>query len=332
MNNNFKNFWFPLIISGVIVALLNRYKIINKVPFLDNLLSKPGLAGFIALVLLIIIFWVLLVLTGRRITVAREKIVVNLVANRIDRIDKDKQVDSYFIVTLGDVYKSSSIRHRLSLLHDPLSKTINPEWSALLVSGQSNLDALHTQISYGPLRALVWALPGLGFMGTAYEMATAIAGLGSSLAKTQSYNDLRNLLVSGVIPHLGGAFDITLFALGSSVVLFFVLSLVYQFEEKVTNDSDDTILKILAQAKQDILSMRDFNVGVDRLSREVTSFNQQFDQYITVMAQANQMDIYTPLLQSMENMNNNLSRIQESVEGLKYELNQDLVLKRVSLR
>ena len=108
-----------------------------------------------------------------------------------------------------------------------------------LMSGQSGIDDSYLQNAYGPLRAFVWALPAFGFMGTTFEMAGAVGGLGTALSQTQGYNDLRDLLVNQVVPHLASAFNITIFALGCSVLCFLFLSVVHASEEATLLEAKD---------------------------------------------------------------------------------------------
>ena len=125
-------------------------------------------------------------------------------------------------------------------------------------------------------------------MGTAFEMAKAVGGLGTSLGSTSDYLGLRNLLVTDVVPHLAGAFDITLFALGGSVVCFLLLSLVHHREEQVLNDADAVSLSLLAKItdeRPELLlnddnsryladGMRDLRLVLQVLSQELNKLNR----------------------------------------------------------
>src|SRR5262249_46173606 len=125
-----------------------------------------------------------------------------------------------------NLYAKSYVSGRLGLVSARLNDQNRSERVAFLVVGQSSIDGARSESFYSGVGALVWAMPGLGFMGTAFEMAGAVGGMGASLTGTSDYLGLRNLLVTSVIPHLAGAFDITLFALGGSVFTFMFLTLV----------------------------------------------------------------------------------------------------------
>ncbi|WP_437019850.1 hypothetical protein [Streptomyces sp. enrichment culture] len=121
------------------------------------------------------------------------------------------------------------------------------EQITFLTSAHSAVRAARAETPYALLRALVWALPALGFIGTAAEMARAIGGLSGTVKETGSYQDLANRLVPDVIHPLAGAFGITLFALGSSVVCHLLATAVHTREERLALDLDQLVLERLAE-------------------------------------------------------------------------------------
>jgi hypothetical protein len=173
------------------------------------------------------------------------------------------------------------------------------------------------QSAYGVLRAIVWALPALGFIGTAFEMAGAVGGLGTALDRTQGYNDLRNLLVGEVIPHLAGAFDITLFALGCSVVCYLLLSLAYAREERLLLEADAVSLRALAQAPD-----APDGPGLERLLPEVQALTDALSQVNASLA-ALQDDqrggVILPALRAIltyaRSASEELKNVREALEG-----------------
>ncbi|MGK5529783.1 hypothetical protein [Streptomyces sp. URMC 129] len=117
--------------------------------------------------------------------------------------------------------------------------------AAATLAAHSELDHGHSEVTYGPARALVWALPALGFLGTASEMARAVDGLGSSVAATSDYTQLRDGLASGVIPALAHAFTVTLFALAASVACHTLLTWANSREQRVLLEVEDVTLDII---------------------------------------------------------------------------------------
>ncbi len=258
-----KIFWITGILSGLITYSAITFHLTKRFTFLDQLLVKSGPPGKIAAVLLWFVLWMLLALLARFWRVRSERKLVAATQFFLDELNEDtlpEDLDEHLQYAFLDRYKSpavgeymaqlyekSQLRSRLRLLQDRLIDHNRSDRISFLLMGQSGVDAARAESSYGPLRALVWAMPGLGFMGTAFEMAKAVGGLGTSLGSTSDYLGLRNLLVTEVIPHLAGAFDITLFALGGSVACFLLLSLVYRLEEEVLNDADAVSLSLLSK-------------------------------------------------------------------------------------
>jgi len=226
---------------------------------LGKLLARPGAVGGIARFVLWFALWVVVLLVVHLWRTRRELRVVRLVEPAVQRLNQQSIVgdlDSYLRLELrrqgaNQMYDHSLLSARLSLLTSRLADHNRSDRVSFLLIGQSGIEAAQTESFYGLPRALIWAMPGLGFMGTAFEMAKAVGGMGASLHATSDYQGLQNLLSREVIPHLAGAFDVTLFALGASVVCFLLLSLVHQQDEKSLNASDALSLTLLAKIADD---------------------------------------------------------------------------------
>ncbi len=163
-------------------------------------------------------------------------------------------------------------------------------------------------------------------MGTAFEMADAVGGLGSALSATQGYSDLRNVLVAGVVPHLAGAFDITLFALSSSVVCFLILSLVFAYEETILTEADAASLQMLAKIKDYAIDQPESMPA--SLVGELQSLRQQCEQlnvHLAQLQQAGGFNVVVPLVNAVATK---VSQINSSMESLKASLDQELVIVR----
>src|SRR5262249_16949240 len=145
----------------------------------------------------------------------------------------------------------SYVSGRLGLVSARLNDQNRSERVAFLVVGQSSIDGARSESFYSGVGALVWAMPGLGFMGTAFEMAGAVGGMGASRTGASDYLGLRNLLVTSVIPHLAGAFDITLFALGGSVFTFMFLTLVRRQEDEMLSAADAVALALVSKLRDE---------------------------------------------------------------------------------
>ncbi|WP_037570445.1 hypothetical protein [Phaeacidiphilus oryzae] len=117
-----------------------------------------------------------------------------------------------------------------------------------LAAACSALTAARAETPYAPVRALVWAMPALGFIGTASEMSRAIGGLGQAIGGTGGYDALTRVLVGRVIPPLAGAFGVTLFALGCSVVCHVLLQFAHTHEQRVLLRRDEAVLADLRRS------------------------------------------------------------------------------------
>jgi MotA/TolQ/ExbB proton channel family len=85
----------------------------------------------------------------------------------------------------------------------------------------SDNDALAQEGSYSLIRFIIWAIPILGFLGTVLGITGAIAGVTPEILEKS---------MSGVTDGLALAFDATALALGLTMILMFVNSLVERVE------------------------------------------------------------------------------------------------------
>ena len=249
------------LISALIVLPAAHFGGFRWLPFVQHLLDSPGAAGMVARIVLWFTVWVALALLARSFRIRSERGVLALAGPAIDGIRSVARVgnlDAYLSTALRRgagalaevrerAYAGSRLSSRLRLIQDRLADHNRADRVSFLMAAQSGLESARAESSYGPLRALIWAMPGLGFMGTALEMARAVGGMGASLQSTRDEIGLKAMLAEGVIPHLAGAFDVTLFALGASVVCFLLLALVHHSEEEALLADDELCLRLIAK-------------------------------------------------------------------------------------
>jgi hypothetical protein len=312
-------FWLPAIFGVFLAGAIFRFHLMRPVPFVDNLLSKPGPPGLIAVLVLAISIWCLVSLFVRRLAIARERGVVRRARAGLQKV-------AFPLTTLGlericgnlDL-ENTLLGRRIALVRQRPAPEFRPESVSSLFAGQSGIDGGHSASSYGPLRALVWALPGLGFMGTAFEMAEAVGGMGSALSQTKDYNGLRDLLVGQVVPHLAGAFDITMFALASSVLCFLVLSLVSAAEETMLNDADELSIGLLAKIAGGVPSFGSFGEEVAKAVAELKAINA----FVTEFRSAGGIEA----LSRIASLAPDVSEIKANVQMIRAAQNLEWVLK-----
>ncbi|POX52431.1 hypothetical protein [Streptomyces sp. Ru72] len=205
------------------------------VPPLGRLVDHGGASRVLATAVLAVDVWVLLLLGVQLVLIRREGAV----------LARERQQGPRAVgpLTSQSAVHTEVYRALVKVAQLPASTQAGDGKAAFLTSGYSSVRAARAETPYTLLRALVWALPALGFIGTAAEMARAIGGLSSAVKETGSYNQLANTLVPHVIQPLAGAFSITLFALGSSVVGHVLLTMVHTREERLALDLDELVLE-----------------------------------------------------------------------------------------
>jgi hypothetical protein len=315
-------FWLPGLIGIVIVGVLIQFHLTAKVPFVEGLLVKPGAPGFIAGTVMVTALWALTALLFRRLRSRKEMKVIKKAKRALQSLRHGSDLDKHFRAEVGVGYTTSLLRQRFLLLNERLQDSNRSDRAGSLMAGQSSVDAGQSQRAFGPLRALIWALPALGFMGTAFEMANAVGGLGDALGTTKGYDDLRQLLVNDVIPHLAGAFDITLFALGSSVVCFFLLSLVVAHDEDVLNEADSASLQMLAQIEDDTSSA----IGIYPLINELQYLTSQVKQLNTSISQLLDVADYSQFRPSLEAIESNTREAAATLLAVDTNLREERVI------
>ena len=104
-----------------------------------------------------------------------------------------------------------------------------------MMSSQSAIDGSRISGSYIMLRAFLWAIPLLGFIGTVVGLSHAIGGMNfASVEDVQKIVGSINTVTSG----LGTAFDATLLGLILAVLLNFPLNSLAKAEDEMLNDID----------------------------------------------------------------------------------------------
>lgn len=220
--------WSPaFLVAGLcamaITAVTVPFHLLGWIPFLGDLLRTGGAAATMAALIFAVMLWVVLFALVRGLYVAGER----------DAVRQER---------LSDVTPSAEtlLGYRLALLRR-LPRGA-PDRDSVLAA-RSELDHAHSDNTYGPARALVWAMPALGFLGTAAEMSTAVSGLGRSVGKAQDYAALKNALVSEVVPHLAQAFGATLLALGASVICHLLLTWTSAREQRLLLEVEEATLR-----------------------------------------------------------------------------------------
>jgi methyl-accepting chemotaxis protein len=143
-----------------------------------------------------------------------------------------------------------------------------------LMSSQSGVDGSRISGSYIIVRAFLWAIPLLGFIGTVIGLSHALSAIDLSVGEMQkTMNSL-----GGVIGGLGTAFNATLLGLVLAVSLNFPLNHLSKEEDEALNDIDAFCNEVLLPRLNDGSGAAGGDEGAlaDSLVHAITSAQSQF--------------------------------------------------------
>jgi biopolymer transport protein ExbB/TolQ len=107
-----------------------------------------------------------------------------------------------------------------------------------VLDSQADNDASTIDSSYTALRALIWTIPVLGFIGTVIGLGTAIGSFTDVIAAgggAEAAGNIREKL-SPVVGGLATAFNTTLVALVAAVCIQLFSTFIYKLEEDLLDD------------------------------------------------------------------------------------------------
>ena len=107
--------------------------------------------------------------------------------------------------------------------------------AATLMGSQSDIDSARIGGSYSAVKAFLWAIPIMGFVGTVLGLSHALLSL-----NFDNLDDVKAIIavLKGVINGLGGAFDATLVGLVFAMLLNFPMNALAKAEDDNLNDID----------------------------------------------------------------------------------------------
>ncbi len=107
-----------------------------------------------------------------------------------------------------------------------------------MLRAQAQNDEERMESSYALVRAFIWGIPVLGFIGTVLGLSSAIGNFGGALRGEDTLNALKENL-QGVTSGLATAFDTTLVALVAALIIQYVLTALKKKEEAFLDDCKD---------------------------------------------------------------------------------------------
>lgn len=144
-----------------------------------------------------------------------------------------------------------------------------------MMDSQSEIDSMRIGGSYTLLKAFLWAIPILGFIGTVMGLSQAIGGM--SFANVTEVPAVV-ASINGVTSGLGTAFDATLLGLVLAMALNFPMNALAKREDDNLNDVDAFCNEVLLPRLRNSVSAEQHESGslADALVRAVTSAQREF--------------------------------------------------------
>ena len=175
-----------------------------------------------------------------------------------------------------------------------------------MMSSQSAIDGSRIMGSYIMVRAFLWAIPLLGFIGTVVGLSHAIGGM--SFANVEDVGKIVGS-INNVTSGLGTAFDATLLGLILAVTLNFPLNSLAKHEDETLNDIDafcnevllprlndgagagggdigavgDSVVKAIAGAQREFLT--DLNTLSARMLDYANNLDRRTDEHQQIVTQ-----------------------------------------------
>jgi biopolymer transport protein ExbB/TolQ len=214
---------------------------------------------------------------------------------------------------------------------------------ATMMNSQSDIDSARIGGSYTMLRAFLWAIPLLGFIGTVMGLSHAISGMSFG-----NVEDVAKVVgsINNVTSGLGTAFDATLLGLVFAVSLNFPMNALAKHEDEMLNDIDafcneillprlnggtgmagdtasiaDSVLRGLSSAQQEFLT--DLNVLSRHMNDYATNLDKRSDafqatvteQFITNMREM-RTSLEGALKDSMKITSQHMATLETGIRGL----------------
>lgn len=152
-----------------------------------------------------------------------------------------------------------------------------------MMSSQSAIDGSRISGSYIMLRAFLWAIPLLGFIGTVVGLSHAIGGM--NFENSDKIEEVVGSL-KGVTSGLGTAFDATLLGLILAVTLNFPLNSLAKHEDEMLNDIDAFCNEVLLPRLNDGAGAGGGNLGAvaDSVVKALSGAQQEFLQDLNALS------------------------------------------------
>lgn len=144
-----------------------------------------------------------------------------------------------------------------------------------LMGAQSDIDSARIGTSYTMVKAFLWAIPIVGFVGTVLGLSHALLSL-----NFENLDDVQQVIgtLKGVINGLGGAFDATLVGLVFATLVNFPMNAAFKAEDDNLNFIDTFCNEVLIPRLNDGTGVAGGDMGamMDTLVRAVANAQNEF--------------------------------------------------------
>lgn len=317
----------------------------TKMQTLANLFYKHFTVSFLNT---LFFFWAMMIcwLKLKKLKHQREALLLDVLPIELGKEVNGQNVGNFINhlyrlpVNLRDSLMVNRIRKALELFE--VRQNVS-QVSAMMTS-QSAIDGSRIMGSYIMVRAFLWAIPLLGFIGTVIGLSHAISGM--------SFGDVEDVgavvgSINSVTSGLGTAFDATLLGLVFAVSLNFPLNSLAKHEDECLNDIDafcnevllprlndgsgpgggdmaaigDSVVKAITHAQQEFLTnlnelsgrLLEYTDNLDRRTNEHQQFVvQEFVNNMTTM----RSEVEMSLNDAMKSTSQYLSGVETGLRGL----------------
>lgn len=216
--------WIVSVYELITVAILSFFGSTSSLGFVGNLLTQEKWEDRVAPILILLIFaWILIdiLILARR--AFQEQSAVAIVKGGL-RADVG-----------GRLKPTTATAKRFHLL---VKSSLDRDEARDVIASAAELDDAAMEDRVGMTRVLVWILPVLGFIGTAWGMSHAIGGFSQALKETSDMAVLTSRLSQLVIPGLAHAFSVTILALSTAAITHFCVSVVQSWNSDALTELD----------------------------------------------------------------------------------------------
>ena len=306
----------PTLLAGIYalgmtigLAILIRTAMPNSV--IARLFSHGAISFFTAFLSL----WAatILVLKGRRIVFEKRSLRFDVLSQEDEEVIRPSNVHRFtrHIHDLPASFQSCILFRRISRALEYFRSTGSPAGVSAYLASQNDLDVAASESSYTMVKAFIWAVPILGFIGTVFGIGEAVNSFAVSVDAAEEVEAIRSSL-GGVTSGLGTAFETTLVALIMSIFLMIPANWLQKTE-------DDLLTSIGSYCNEELLWRFEQSGGARPDGSQVSAVPQQPEQVREVMSQVvdQAKELTSTLEASVEALNKGLAT---SVEALGEDL------------